>query len=74
MLSLLAVVIMAVVLFKMSGAVFSSAGKFLSIGLKIIGWVVVGGIVVSLVGMTMYVIPILLLIGVIGLIFSAVSS
>lgn len=73
MLSLLALILIVVGFFKLTGVVFHAAGKILGGVLGIIGWLILAGLAVTLFGLALYVIPIVLVIGVIALIVGAAS-
>lgn len=73
MLTLLFVILIIVGLFKLTGAIFHVAGKILGGVLGLIGWLILGGLAVTLFGLALYVLPIILIIGVIALIVAAVS-
>lgn len=73
MLSLLILILFAVGLFKLTGFIFHIVGRILGGILGIIGWLILGGIAVGLLGMAVSVLPIILLIGVVALIAAAAS-
>ena len=67
MLSLIIVILMMVILFKLTGFAFHIAGKILGGILGIIGWLILAGLAV------MFFIPVILIGGVIALIAAAAS-
>lgn len=71
MLTLIVVILLIVGLFKVTGFVLHIAGKVLGGILGIIGWLILGGIAVSLLGLAIYALPIILVIGIIALIVAA---
>lgn len=73
MLSLLILILFVVGLFKLTGFIFRIVGRILGGILGIIGWLILGGIAVGLLGMAVSVLPIILLIGVAALIAAAAS-
>lgn len=73
MLSLLILILFAVGLFKLTGFIFHIVGRILGGILGIIGWLILGGIAVGLLGMAVSVLPVILLIGVVALIVAAAS-
>lgn len=73
MLTLIIVILFIVGLFKLTGFVFHIAGKLLGGILGIIGWLILGGIAVTLLGLAVYALPIILIIGIVALIVAAAS-
>lgn len=72
MLTLFIVILFIVGLFKFTGFIFRIAGRLLGGILGIIGWLILGGIAVSLLGLAIYALPVILIIGIIALIVAAV--
>ena len=68
MLSLLIVILIMAGLFKFTGLLFHIVGKVLGGILGIIGWLILGVIAVSLLGLALYIVPIVLIVGVIALV------
>jgi hypothetical protein len=73
MLSLIIVILMMVILFKLTGFAFHIAGKILGGILGIIGWLILAGLAVTAFGLAMFFIPVILIGGVIALIAAAAS-
>ena len=71
MLSFLIVVLVMVVLFKVTGFMFRIAGKLLGGILGIIGWLILGGLAISVFGLALFVLPIILIVGIVALIVAA---
>lgn len=71
MLTLIVTILLIVGLFKITGFVLHIAGKVLGGILGIIGWLILGGIAVSLLGLAIYALPVILIIGIIALIVAA---
>lgn len=72
MLTLFIVILFIVGLFKLTGFIFHIAGRLLGGILGIIGWLILGGIAVSILGLAIYALPVILIIGIIALIVAAV--
>ena len=66
MLSLLIVILVMVVLFKVTGFMFHIAGKLLGGIFGIIGWLILGGLAISV-----FVFPIILIVGIVALAVAA---
>ncbi len=71
MLSFLIVILVMVVLFKVTGFMFHIAGKLLGGILGIIGWLILGGLAISVFGLALFVLPIILIVGIVALIVAA---
>lgn len=71
MLSFLIVILVMVVLFKVTGFMFRIAGKLLGGILGIIGWLILGGLAISVFGLALFVLPIILIVGIVALIVAA---
>lgn len=73
MLSFLALIFFIVILFRLTVFFFQIVGKILGGIFSVIGWLVLGGLAVTIFGLAFFVLPIVLIIGVIALIVAAVS-
>lgn len=71
MLSFLIVILVMVVLFKVTGFMFHIAGKLFGGILGIIGWLILGGLAISVFGLALFVLPIILIVGIVALIVAA---
>lgn len=71
MLSLIIFIIMVIGLFKLTAFVFRVAGKLLGGILGIIGWLVMAGLAAAVFSTALFVIPIILIIGIVSLIAAA---
>ena len=71
MLSLLIVILVMVVLFKVTGFMFNIAGKLLGGIFGIIGWLILGGLAISVFGLALFVFPIILIVGIVALAVAA---
>ena len=71
MLSLLIVILVMVVLFKVTGLLFHIAGKLLAGIFGIIGWLILGGLAISVFGLALFVFPIILIVGIVALAVAA---
>ena len=65
------VIALMVVLFKVTGFIFHIAGKLLGGILGIIGWLILGGIAVTIFGLALFVVPIILIVGIVALFVAA---
>ena len=68
MLSLLIMILIMAGLFKFTGFLFHIVGKVLGGILGIIGWLILGVIAVSILGLALYIVPIVLIVGVVALV------
>lgn len=66
MLSLIMTIIVLIAFFKITGFIFRIAGKLLGVVLGIIGWIFLGGIIITVLGMAISVLPVFLVIGVLA--------
>lgn len=73
MLSLLLLIAFVVILFKLTGILFRIIGRVLGGILGVVGWLFLGGLAVTVFGFALFVLPIVLIVGVIALIMAAVS-
>ena len=64
MLSVLFVIFMMVVIFKLTGFVLRIAGRLLGGILGIIGYLILGGLAITALGLAVFALPVILLIGV----------
>lgn len=65
------VIALMAVLFKVTGFIFHIAGKLLGGILGIIGWLILGGIAVTIFGLALFVVPIILIVGIVALFVAA---
>lgn len=72
LISMLIVIILMVALFKVTGFIFHIEGKLLGGILGIIGWLILGGIAVTIFGLALFVVPIILIVGIVALVVAAV--
>ncbi len=72
LISLLIVIVLMVALFKVTVFIFRAAGKLLGGILGIIGWLILGGIAVTIFGFALIVLPIILIVGIVALFVTAV--
>lgn len=63
MLSLLMIIIVLIAFFKITGVLTHIAGKILGVALGIIVWLFLGGIIITVLELTISVLPIFLVIG-----------
>lgn len=68
MLSLLIMILIMAGLFKFTGLLFHIVGKVFGGILGIIGWLILGVIAVSILGLALYIVPIVLIVGVVALV------
>ena len=68
MISILITILFIVILFKLTGCMFHIAGKLLGWLLGGIGWLILAVLAISVIGLAVYVLPIILIIGLIALI------
>lgn len=73
MAGLLLVVLLMVILFKATGFAFRIAGKILDGIIGIAGYLILGGIAVTVFGLAMAVLPVILIVGGAALISAAAS-
>ena len=71
LISMLIVIVLMVALFKVTGFIFHVAGKLLGGILGIIGWLILGGIAVTIFGLALFVVPIILIVGIVALVVAA---
>lgn len=64
MLTLLVVIFLLWLFFNITGFAFRIAGKILGFFLSLIGYVILGILAISVLGFTVYVLPVFLLIGI----------
>lgn len=72
MLSLLIVVFLMAILFKITFFWFRIVGKILGGILGVIGWLLLGGLAVTVFGLTMITLPIILIVGLVTLVAAAI--
>lgn len=73
MLSLLIVVFMMVILFKITLFMFRVVGKILGGILGVIGWLILGGLAITVFGLALFALPIILIVGIVALIAAAAA-
>lgn len=73
MLSLLIVVFMMVILFKITLFMFRIVGKILGGILGVIGWLILGGLAITVFGLALFALPIILIVGIVALIAAAAA-
>ena len=66
MISILITILFIVILFKLTGCMFHIAGKLLGWLLGGIGWLILAVLAISVIGLAVYVLPIILIIGLIA--------
>ncbi|MCC6094182.1 MAG: hypothetical protein LIV24_04035 [Eubacterium sp.] len=74
MFSLIIVILMVIALFKLTGFVFHIIGKLLGGIFGILGWLILGGLAVTVFGLAFFVLPIILIIGCIAVIVAVASA
>jgi len=72
MLSLLIVILTIVILFKLTGFAFHIAGALLGGIFSVLGWLILAVLAVSAFGLALFIVPVILIAGVIALIVAAV--
>lgn len=72
MISLTLIIIIGIVLFRLTVLMFHVAGKVIGGILSISGWLILAGLAVTLFRLAMYVIPVILIVGVIALVVGIV--
>ncbi|MGN0193787.1 MAG: hypothetical protein ACI39G_01555 [Pseudoramibacter sp.] len=70
MLTLCFVILFTVILFRLTGVFFQIAGGVLGFVLSLLGWVILGAIAVGLLGLAVYFLPVILVIGAIAVLFA----
>ncbi len=73
MVSLLIVVFLMAILFKITFFMFHIVGKILGGILGVIGWLLLGSLAVTVFGLTLITLPIILIVGFVTLIAAAVA-
>lgn len=73
MLSFLALIFIVIAFFKLTGLVLHVAGRIIGGLLGIFGWLILAALAVTLFGMAVYILPVLLIVGVIALIVGLAS-
>ncbi len=73
MISLLIVILMIVILFKLTVFMFHIVGKILGGILGIIGWLILGGLAVTAFGLALIAFPIILIFGMMAIIVAIVT-
>ncbi|MCH4072336.1 hypothetical protein [Pseudoramibacter sp.] len=70
MLTLCFVIFLMVILFRLTGVFFQIAGGLLGFVLSLIGWVILGALAVGLLGLAVYFLPVVLVVGAIAMLFA----
>lgn len=73
-LTLLILLLVMAGLFKLTGFIFHIVGKVLGGVLSIVGWLILAAIAVTFMGLALYIIPVIIIIGIIALAVAAASS
>ena len=73
MLSFLVLILIMIGLFKLTGLFFRAVGTLLGWILGGIGWLILAVLAISVIGLAVYVLPIILIIGLIALIAGAAA-
>ncbi len=73
MLGLLIVILMLVILFKITFFIFRIVGKILGCILGVIGWLILGCLAITVFGLALFILPIILVVGVVALIAAAAA-
>jgi hypothetical protein len=63
MLTLCFVIFLMVILFRMTGVLIHIAGGVLGFIFSLLGWVILGGLAVGLLGLAVYFLPVILVVG-----------
>ncbi len=70
---MLIVVFMMVILFKITLFMFRIVGKILGGILGVIGWLILGGLAITVFGLALFALPIILIVGIVALIAAAAA-
>lgn len=73
MISLLIVIFMMVILFKITIFMFHIAGKILGGILGVVGWLILGGLAITVFGLALFALPIILVVGIVALVAAAAA-
>lgn len=66
MLSIIMAIIVLIAFFKITGFLFRIAGKLLGVVLGVVVWIFLGGIIITILGMAISVLPVFLIIGIVA--------
>jgi hypothetical protein len=70
MLTLCFVIFLMVILFRLTGVLFHIAGGVLGFIFSLLGWVILGGLAVGLLGLAVYFLPVILVVGAVAVLMA----